>query len=1142
MSVPTGFPTPSPQTEQTGRKRLQRILYLAIILLVVAGLAVGLWVDTMPQRLDDQQTIIVGPTRLIPGSDAAFRVVVQDTARYRPVSDAQVKVKLKPETGSPLTLFEGTTDETGSVPVSFHLPDTLSGQATLIVETRSEAGRDRVEQTVVLERDYRILITTDKPLYQPGQTIHMRALALNTFDLTAAHDVAIAFLVQDPKGNKVFRKEVPVSDMGVAAADFRLADVVIQGNYKISASIGDTASEKTVEVRPYVLPKFAVNLTTERSYYLPGEHVEGVLQAGYFFGKPVAEGQVQIVGSVWDVERTVLLEIQGQTDENGTYAFSFDLPPYFAGSGLDVAQARFVLEATVIDQAEHAEQTSLILPVSDQPIVIEAVAESGRLKPGVENLVYILTSYPDGRPAPSHLRISVDGGPFTDLDTGAFGLAEFSLTPQAGFAAYTIDLYANDEAGNKAQRQIVLEGEYGGDTVLLRSDRAAYRVGETMYLVALTPVNAGQIYLDIARAGQTLSTRSAPVREGRAEFAVDLTPDLYGTLELHAYKVLLDGSIVRDGRVVLVDAPTDLDVTITTDRDTYRPGETAALQIRTTAAADPDQGVPTVLGLAAVDESVFALQQQDPGFAKLYFLLEQELLEPFYQVKGFAPLTDTLVPEPEPIRQAQDEAMRASWAGRATPASTMLNSRALELSTLYRRQEKAFGAIALSSAVILLLALTLLAVITVWFLRRSRTLGPALVRLFGALAVLLVLFILLVALGPDEDWFLPFLLLLVAGSFLGLFIYAWLREGFAVRLFVLLVLAGGAFACFLVRAADMTFDLPPEGLLVAVGVGILAFPLVALLLGQGLWLQGRRWGGALASVLGVGLAFLILTTVSAMVVSPDLLDGRVARWSLYGLGEPVPVGLEARGPVPAPQPTPPAMKAEDTAQAGGTAGEPPRLRQYFPETLYWNPDLLTDENGFVSLNLPLADSITTWRLTALASSQDGRLGFATYGIRVFQDFFIDLDLPVALTQGDEVSIPVGVFNYLPQEQQVRLVVEQEDWFELLGPAEQTLTIASNDISVVYFPLHVLKFGRQGFQVTAWGEQMNDAIRREVLVVPDGKEFRLSQSDWLRESVEVPVEIPSEAIPGTARVEVKVYPGVMAQVVEGLEKILRLPHG
>jgi uncharacterized protein YfaS (alpha-2-macroglobulin family) len=170
------------------------------------------------------------------------------------------------------------------------------------------------------------------------------------------------------------------------------------------------------------------------------------------------------------------------------------------------------------------------------------------------------------------------------------------------------------------------------------------------------------------------------------------------------------------------------------------------------------------------------------------------------------------------------------------------------------------------------------------------------------------------------------------------------------------------------------------------------------------------------------------------------------------------------------------------------------------------------------------------------------LGFVTHSLRVFQDFFVDVDLPVSLTQGDEISIPVGVFNYLPEAQEVRLVVEPNSWFEMMGVGEKTLTIASNDIQVVYFPIRVLQFGRQSFQVTAWGEKMSDAVRREVEVMPDGKEIRLTESNWLRGGCEVGLDIPSKAIPGTSRVEVKIYPGVLAQVVEGLEKILRLPHG
>ena len=62
-------------------------------------------------------------------------------------------------------------------------------------------------------------------------------------------------------------------------------------------------------------------------------------------------------------------------------------------------------------------------------------------------------------------------------------------------------------------------------------------------------------------------------------------------------------------------------------------------------------------------------------------------------------------------------------------------------------------------------------------------------------------------------------------------------------------------------------------------------------------------------------------------------------------------------------------------------------------------------------SIPMADSITTWRMAMLASTTHGALGSGTSSLKVFQDFFVDLDLPVTLTQGDRVSIPVAVYNY-----------------------------------------------------------------------------------------------------------------------------------
>ena len=98
-----------------------------------------------------------------------------------------------------------------------------------------------------------------------------------------------------------------------------------------------------------------------------------------------------------------------------------------------------------------------------------------------------------------------------------------------------------------------------------------------------------------------------------------------------------------------------------------------------------------------------------------------------------------------------------------------------------------------------------------------------------------------------------------------------------------------------------------------------------------------------------------------------------------------------------------ALKADEPAA--------PHVRSYFPEALYINPEIITDAKGNAEISIPIADSITTWRMAMLASTQAGALGTGTASLKVFQDFFADLDLPVTLTQGDRVSIPVAIYNY-----------------------------------------------------------------------------------------------------------------------------------
>ena len=157
-----------------------------------------------------------------------------------------------------------------------------------------------------------------------------------------------------------------------------------------------------------------------------------------------------------------------------------------------------------------------------------------------------------------------------------------------------------------------------------------------------------------------------------------------------------------------------------------------------------------------------------------------------------------------------------------------------------------------------------------------------------------------------------------------------------------------------------------------------------------------------------------------------------------------------------------------------------RVRSYFPEALYINPEIITDQNGVASISIPMADSITTWRMAMLASTMHGALGSGTSSIKVFQDFFADMDLPVTLTQGDRVSIPVAVYNYSGAPGDIRLKLKPEDWFSLVeDTGEKTLPVETDRIEVLQFTIEAKRIGKYKLTLSANMNNRADIVIREI---------------------------------------------------------------
>ena len=194
----------------------------------------------------------------------------------------------------------------------------------------------------------------------------------------------------------------------------------------------------------------------------------------------------------------------------------------------------------------------------------------------------------------------------------------------------------------------------------------------------------------------------------------------------------------------------------------------------------------------------------------------------------------------------------------------------------------------------------------------------------------------------------------------------------------------------------------------------------------------------------------------------------------------------------------------------------------------------------------MADSITTWRMAMIASTQRGALGTSTSSLKVFQDFFIDLDLPVTLTQGDSVSIPVAIYNYSGSPGDVSLQLQSDDWFSLIDDvAEKSVSVDSSRVAGSQFTLQTKRIGKFKLTLSAHmkgATDRADIVVREIEVIPNGREQNLVFNGRLENTASQELDFPANSIPEASKIFVRLYPGPMSQVVEGMDSILRMPGG
>ncbi|MEI9935614.1 MAG: MG2 domain-containing protein [Pseudomonadota bacterium] len=1015
------------------------------------------------------EVALEGPSSLRKGKPSSYRVKTQDGLSKRPLADLDVDVEIDRNGVIDHQTIRTSATGDGILPLATDEAGTLK----LSVKSAAFGTNAGIEQELeVTEDGPKLLLTTDKPIYKPGQAMHLRSLTLAPNGNAPVTGASVSFEILDGKGNKILKRAGTTDTFGVAATDFQLGPILNEGTFTIRVTSGEAKSQKTVQVSQYALPKFDLAVKTEKAWYKPSQVVTGTIDAHYFFGKLVNGGSVVVEAVSLDVGETVFQRVMGKLDESGHYQFSIQLPAVLSGTALEGGNALLNLRVTVTDSAGQIVTKNVPVTVAQQGASLALVPEATDLVAGIENRLMLFLSDPLGAPiANATVALSAPSGEKLGATTDAFGQAELGWTPTATANPASFSAQVTTQNGEQIAQTFTFKPQLGAAHVIVRTDKSVYETGESVKVEVLSSDETADVYVDWLNDGQTVDMRTLVSEHGSANFTMPIDSTLTGSNRIEAHIVDAEGNIVRAGRTIFARNDSALKIVMDSDKTVYAPGEPAKLSFSVT----DEQGKPKVaaLGVQIVDQAVFALIDSKPGLLRTYFELNDSFNTPSFEIKGPAASFEGLFFDETTVND-RDQAAAAQRKSAGALA-------ALGATNLMGIQSGSYDAVILAANT---------------------------------------------ALQPPVDAAKPELLAALK---------ALTNRG------VELLKLQGCWPQTYCAAKQQYFG---DALRAYLSAEFKAYDF---------------WGNLYASTWDYSGLALNLTSagpderpstkddITLRIENPDLAElqqqpnssGHGARGESDSFASPSPTlnaGAEAAG------------GASSASSAGGAPGTAPgstgpRVRSDFPETLYDNPSIITDAQGHASIDVGMADSITEWRVSTLANSTDGRLGGAESGIKVFQDFFVDVSFPATLTRGDEVSFPIAIYNYLDEPQTVQLSLQPGTWYTALGTTSTSVTLDPGQVSGVSFPVRVNDVGLQTLTVQAIGSVKSDAVARSVRVVPDGQAFPESHSGALKAGeVSQTVTVPTDAVPGSAELYVNVFPAFVSQAVQGMDSLLRVPSG
>ncbi len=207
------------------------------------------------------------------------------------------------------------------------------------------------------------------------------------------------------------------------------------------------------------------------------------------------------------------------------------------------------------------------------------------------------------------------------------------------------------------------------------------------------------------------------------------------------------------------------------------------------------------------------------------------------------------------------------------------------------------------------------------------------------------------------------------------------------------------------------------------------------------------------------------------------------------------------------------------------------------------PEVIVGPDGEATLEIPLKDQVTTWRMRLVASASDGATGIGESAIHVGQPLHADPWIAPHLTVGDELEVPVAVHVETEDAMDVALKLVLPDGMAAMGETVGVLHVEPHRTGAHSFRMRADAEGTYRVRIEAESDGFADVIERIVHVQPFGREVVHVANATLSAAEAATLTLPD--LGDDARVterRLQVYPGPLSETLAGLDGLIREPHG